>query len=357
MKIGIFDPYLDTLSGGEKYILTAALCLARNHKVSIFWDTYKSLSVIKEAGRKFDMDLSRLTFEKNIFSPDTPFLLRLIKSRKYDKILYLSDGSIPTVLSDLVLHFQTPVEWVNNSLKTRIKLKKVKNIICNSDFTKTYIDKKFSVRSKVIYPPVVIRTDLFIDKKENIILNVGRYGVNSPGSSYKKQEVLVDAFKEMVDRGLKGWFLNVIVSVFGQDEKQLKKFIDKADNYPIYFIVNPDNNTLWQNYSKSKIYWHASGFGENLKLNPDRAEHFGISTVEAMGAGAVPVVIRAGGQPEIVNDGINGFLWDTKVELMQKTLLLIKDQKELKKLSLQSIKDSKKFSEAEFCKDVYSVIA
>jgi glycosyltransferase involved in cell wall biosynthesis len=37
-------------------------------------------------------------------------------------------------------------------------------------------------------------------------------------------------------------------------------------------------------------------------------EHFGIATVEAMMAGCVPLVPADGGQPEIVQDGINGFL-------------------------------------------------
>ena len=41
MRIGIYDPYLDTLSGGEKYMLSAASCLAKEHKVFIFWDKDK----------------------------------------------------------------------------------------------------------------------------------------------------------------------------------------------------------------------------------------------------------------------------------------------------------------------------
>ena len=36
MKIGIFDPYLDDLGGGEKYMMKIAQCLGKNHDVSIF---------------------------------------------------------------------------------------------------------------------------------------------------------------------------------------------------------------------------------------------------------------------------------------------------------------------------------
>src|SRR3972149_574156 len=38
MKIGFFSPYLDTFGGGERYILTLASHLSKNHSVDIFWD-------------------------------------------------------------------------------------------------------------------------------------------------------------------------------------------------------------------------------------------------------------------------------------------------------------------------------
>ena len=38
MRIGIYDPYLDSLSGGEKYMLCAAAYLADEHEVLIFWN-------------------------------------------------------------------------------------------------------------------------------------------------------------------------------------------------------------------------------------------------------------------------------------------------------------------------------
>ena len=57
-----------------------------------------------------------------------------------------------------------------------------------------------------------------------------------------------------------------------------------------------------------------------------RVEHFGISTVEAMAAGCVPVVINRGGQSEIVEHGATGFLWDTLAELKEYTATLVSDE-------------------------------
>src|SRR5262249_31745169 len=55
-------------------------------------------------------------------------------------------------------------------------------------------------------------------------------------------------------------------------------------------------------------------------------EHFGIVTVEAMAAGCVPVVVNKGGQREIVQHGVNGFLWNTLEELKGYTQLLARDE-------------------------------
>ncbi|MCA1602183.1 MAG: glycosyltransferase, partial [Acidobacteria bacterium] len=75
------------------------------------------------------------------------------------------------------------------------------------------------------------------------------------------------------------------------------------------------------------IFWHAAGYGEDESTRPIFVEHFGISTVEAMAAGCVPVVINKGGQREIVQHGVNGFLWDTLEELKEYTAMLMNDDK------------------------------
>jgi glycosyltransferase involved in cell wall biosynthesis len=85
------------------------------------------------------------------------------------------------------------------------------------------------------------------------------------------------------------------------------------------------------------------------------AEHFGISTVEAMGAGAVPIVINAGGQKEIVEDGVQGFLWDSLDDLKKKTLRLIQDPSLLERMSEKSKEKAKKFAGNRFEKQVMEI--
>ena len=73
----------------------------------------------------------------------------------------------------------------------------------------------------------------------------------------------------------------------------------------------------------SSLFWHATGYGEQARRHPERLEHFGITTPEAMLCGAVPLVVPAGGQVEIVTDGVNGRHWRTVPELVK----LFRDKK------------------------------
>jgi len=343
VRVAIYDPYLDTMSGGEKYMLSIAECLSREHEVVILWPNDKKDLIVQKAAQRFSVDLSTFVFD-SLFDTQISFLQRYKKSRSYDKIIFLSDGSIPVVGCPLIIHWQSPMNWVHGkSLLNRLKLKRVKDVIVNSKYTKSYIDKTFSLKSTILYPPVYIQRTYDQSKKTNTILNVGRFGINNAGSSYKKQDVLAEAFT-LLSPMVKDWRLVFVMAVLDKDMKVYEDFKNKYAHLPIDFIINPSNEHLWNMYAKASIYWHASGFGEDLKKYPDRAEHFGISTVEAMGVGAVPLVVNSGGQKEIVEEGVNGYLWDSLEELVSKTQVIIRDSDKRRDLADHAVTRSKDFS-------------
>jgi len=355
MKIGIYDPYLDDLGGGEKYMMTIAECLSKEHEVSVFWDHEEDL---QELTQRFSLDLKKVTLTKNIFSPDVGWIEKILETKKYDAIFYLSDGSLPFVLAKrLFIHLQQPVKYIRTtSWKDKIKFSQVKGIFCNSQFTASFNQSKLSQHKIfVIYPPV----ELFPAEltKENIILHVGRFRVKKVNAQdYKKQGIMIETFKKMVDKKLKDWKFVIAASVKHQDKDQFALLQESAKGYPIEFCVNKKNKELWQLYNKAKIYWHASGYGEDLTEHPEYAEHFGIATVEAMGAGAVPVVINAGGQKEIVTDGENGLVWNTLEELAEKTIKVMEHEKTWKKLSDQARIRAKYFSKEAFSKRIHELV-
>lgn len=340
------------MSGGEKYIFTAASCLSKEHEVSVFWDDPE---IINKASEKFNLELKKVLTVRNIFQPSYPFIKRLKESSGYDRIIYLSDGSIPYVLSKLIIHFQSPMEHVNtNSFVFLFKKSRILKVVCNSYYTKKYIDRKFGIESNVLYPPADVRNTRKT-QKEKIILTVGRFNRLSNGTDFKKLSFLVESFKKFQKKRLKGWKMNIVTSVRKEEDDEFLKFEKSIKSGHINVYKNAKYETLESLYDSSMIYWHAAGFGENLDKRPEWAEHFGMSTVEAMAHGAVPVVINAGGQPEIVNSN-NGLLWTSQEELINLTHKLAVDKELFLRLQEQAIDTSKNFSRERFCEELSHLI-
>ena len=90
------------------------------------------------------------------------------------------------------------------------------------------------------------------------------------------------------------------------------------------------------------------GYAQDDDAHPEWMEHFGIATVEAMAAGCVPVVINKGGQCEIVEHGVNGFLWNTLDELASYTLQLIEDETLRARMSMAARARSRTFDRDHF---------
>lgn len=353
-KAGIFDPYLDTLGGGERYALTFAEALLNKSWEVEF--TSDNKVILEEARKRFDLNLKNLKINnlKNFSSGS--FLKRYLYQNKYDLLFWVSDGSIPLMLGKKnLLHFQIPFKDVGGkSLKNSLKLKLISKVICNSFFTKRIVEKEYGLCAVVWYPPVSVE-EFCPGKKENEIIGVGRF---EQSMTEKRQDVLIESFKKMVDNGLKGWKLILAGGCAGDKQKNdyLQKLKKSAIGFPIQFEVNIPFDRLKNSYARAKIFWHAAGYGVNEEKNPEKTEHFGMSTVEAMSAGCVPVVVGKGGQKEIIDDGKSGFLWAEKNELSRKTIELIQNERLLKQMSGKAIVRSKDFSKKIFYQRVYGLI-
>src|SRR3989344_1514777 len=142
MKVGIVSPYFGTIGGGERYVLTVAkFFLNRGDKVDIFADDAINSQIALDF---FGLDLRQANFVANsFFGSWANIASRLATSLKYDLIFFLSDGSIPVSLArNNWLHFQTPFQQANRQNPVnKIKLSRFRAIICNSKFTKHYIDR------------------------------------------------------------------------------------------------------------------------------------------------------------------------------------------------------------------------
>ncbi len=318
-KAVLFTPYADTLGGGERYILTLAqVLLNRGWQVEI---TFKNKKLLNQARSRFNLPLKKIDLIGRDILTSPPYF----SHRRYDLLFWVSDGSIPTMMAQKNwLHFQVPFHNLRSkSLFNIVKLKLIDKVICNSYFTKKIVDHEYGISSLVWYPPISIE-DFSPQKKTNLIIAVGRFETTM---NVKRQDILVSAFKDLVDQGLSGWKLVLFGGSLAKEKDNLflQKLKEQAQGFPIEFQVNAPFTKLKEAYSRAKIFWHAAGFGVDEKKEPEKVEHFGMTTVEAMASGCWPLVYEAGGQKEIFRNfpQKNLCLWQNKNQLLEKTKKII----------------------------------
>jgi hypothetical protein len=78
MRIGIFDPYLDDLGGGEKYMMLLATSLSEKHSVDVFWDKKEDTEALR---KRFHLPGDKVQICPNIFSSKVSFFERAKISR------------------------------------------------------------------------------------------------------------------------------------------------------------------------------------------------------------------------------------------------------------------------------------
>lgn len=339
-KAAIYNPYLDTLGGGERYSLSLAKVLVdKGWQVDIEW---KDTEIREKLEERLGIDLSNVNF-----IPD------IKKGTGYDLCFWVSDGSIPLLHSRKnFIHFQVPFHDVDGrSLFNRMKLIRVNKIICNSKFTKSVIDKEYGVNSLVIYPPVDT-SKIKPKRKENVILYVGRF---SKLVQSKRQEILIDAFKRFSKK-----YLDWKLILAGGSDVGGKEFVGelrkKSQGYNIEILEGVDYKNLLMLYGTSKYFWSATGFGINEKSHPEEVEHFGITTVEAMAAGVVALVFNAGGSKEIIKEGKDGFLWDSINQLIKKMGELVNNGGFCREISRNAVEKSKSFGNEKFNQKILALL-
>ncbi|MGI6278769.1 MAG: glycosyltransferase [Patescibacteria group bacterium] len=318
-KAVLFTPYADTLGGGERYILTLAqVLLNKGWQVEV---TFKNKNLLDQARSRFNLPLKKIDLIGRDILTSPPYF----SHRQYDLLFWVSDGSVPTMMAKRNwLHFQVPFHNLGGkSLFNIIKLKLIDKVVCNSYFTKKIVDHEYGISSLVWYPPVSIE-DFSPQKKTNLIMAVGRFETTM---NVKRQDVLVSVFKDLVDQGLSGWKLVLFGGSLAKEKDNLflQKLKKQAQGFPIEFQVNAPFTKLKEAYSRARIFWHAAGFGVDEKKEPEKVEHFGMTTVEAMASGCWPLVYKAGGQREIFRNFSQKelCLWRKKEELAEKTKQII----------------------------------
>jgi glycosyltransferase involved in cell wall biosynthesis len=165
-------------------------------------------------------------------------------------------------------------------------------VLTISEYCRKAIYNAFGIQAEILYPPVDVETlrkvALNSRHRENMILVISRIAPD------KQIENAIEVAKILRERGIaKEKGMVIAGNLHHYDEQyyqQMKKMIADYDvsDY-VSLQTNISFNRLVQLMQLAKVYFH-----------PKVDEHFGISIVEAMAAGLVPIVSDVGGHTEFV---------------------------------------------------------
>ncbi len=329
----IFTPFQLTPGGGERVILTLAAVLSRTHRVEIVTVHPYSRVRLAGLGHEFAIDLSACT-------------LATLEDRRRQPpaALWVTLGNhvFPPIAGGgqrnwYICQFPFPMDAATEAAERR-NLGGYDLVLTYSEYARAHVRAAMraavaaDLPTEVLYPPVMLPAgDAAV--KRPAILSVGRF---IAGGHTKRHDALIDAFRMLHHRRGGGVEYHIVGSSFPapQDMAYLAALRDAASDLPVTFHVNAQKHTLGALFRDAAVYWHATGYGSDAAAAPERAEHFGISIVEAMAAGGVPLAFAAGGPCEIIRDGETGFLFRTLDELVDRTEALLAPDRQAERATI-----------------------
>jgi glycosyltransferase involved in cell wall biosynthesis len=256
-------------------------------------------------------------------------------------------------LKNVYLCMFPPINYHRDDIRTHTFKRSYDYFIAISDFSAEWFLNYWGATEKLrlVYPPVFAFADVSNrcseTAKENIILSVGRFFM---GQHAKKQDVLVDFFIKHYDQ-FAGYELHLAGGLshnIKEDVNYVESIRKRINGHPIFLHIDCSTEKLHELYRHAKIFWHATGYKEDQINAPEKLEHFGITTVEAMSFGVIPVVINAGGQKGIIAVGENGYTWDTEEECITNTLKVMHDETLRATLARNAMQRANDFSVEKF---------
>lgn len=224
-----------------------------------------------------------------------------------------SDPTYPNTLHNMCFSgypLEYSMKFFAEARSSYWKMMKNSTVLTNSEFSRESIFQEFGVDSTVIPPPVDVDTfrdaALSSDARSDSVLVVSRF---HPSKKLKNAIRLAKLLKQNK--------ICKYVTIAGNMSPADSAYFNHLNNLVtqlglgdfVKFEVNVNLERLIELMRVAKVYFH-----------PMPGEPFGISTVEAMSAGLIPVVPDIGGHAEFVPSKYHFNSLDQAVEVVARAL-------------------------------------
>lgn len=313
-----------------------------NYPISRYWNIYakkKITEIIKSENPDvvhFHNVFSRLSpstiFEASKYKPtvltvhDTRF--DWPKFMYLDKNLDIFPGTFEfkCLFKGEVNPFMFFYQYTRNFLY-RKTLENVDAIIALNNFVKNKLKMLIKSDNIFVQPLFIEMPNLSYIKRENFILFAGRI------EYYKGLKYLIKAMKRVNEI----FDIPLIVAGDGKERKEIEELAKKI-NIKAKFIGKVKHGDMLKLYQKASIV-----------CVPSLADNSPITIYEAMSCGVPVIASNVCGIPDLINNGIDGFLAKPKNsdEIAETIMMLLNDEKLMEKIG----KNARKKAEKEFNKE------
>ena len=341
MKVLLIHPRLSVKGGGERVAIHSILAATKaGHEVSLLSEEFDEASFADFYGCPglFDkVDRFYYPAFKPVLGPRFLLYQRLIyhwlRIRKavsrdsFDIVLSTQDiGYVPSTHAPVIQycyfpeyfsHLQTgssPVwrlYYRPASTYYRNRVRRVGILLSVSDFTRGFVAKKWERDSKTVYPPCPVEDYsefTNVKSRENLVVTIGRI----------VPEKRFHLFIELARIVPKTRF--VAIGSLSDETSAYYDQLKKSAPENVSFVLSPLRKVK-DILARAMAYVHCA---EN--------EHFGITIVEAMAAGCVPIVHDSGGPKEIVTSDV-GFRWSNLSVAARQIVMLAENDSLRRELS------------------------
>lgn len=292
----------------------------------------------------------KFRFNGSVLQLTAPFLWSRLNLENYDLVIssssYLMSNTVKVKKPIFLQYIHCPPKNIfglveKNRLQSLIDysfllrppflkaLRTTSNILTNSKYMSSILKNKFAIKSKVIYPPVILPLKKPVKGKGKYFLSVSRINKN------KKIEIIIEAANALKSQ--------LKITGHGTDPDYLD-MLKKISGPTIEFTGYVSDRELVNLYKEAIALICTS---EN--------EDFGISAVEAQANGTPVIAYKGGGFKETIISGKTGLFFD---ELTAESL--IKTLNRFLKIEIKPLDcyiNSQKFSSERFDADLRNYIS
>ena len=308
MNVGVFHPALNICGGAEWVAVNIINSLKKaDHKITLLTnEKVNQEKIMRMFGQRVNID-SQIIFPFEIFSTTdlhnvySDFIRSFVLKSKCEFLIDTYSNAILPATDATYIHFPF-FKRIPTRANTISRLKNLyyfpygkyekqaaKNprriIFANSKFTKAAIKETLDIEANLLYPPI---SRQFLENGPSVAERHRKNTVVTVARIARGKNLLIIPYIAKLTKNISFSIVGIYQSaeVLNSLRESIKRL---GVSERVRIITNVSRNNLKQMLDRSKIFLHTS-----------IGEHFGVSIVEAMARGCIPVVHDSGGPRETV---------------------------------------------------------